>query len=174
MTEKQEKIIEAALELFSKNGFHATSTSKVAKHAGVSEGLIFRHFENKNGLLEAIAKMAEEKMGGIFYNVITESDPKKQIRLFLEMPFEIKEEDKEFWRLQFKLKWELKSHSKDKMKPITDALTSAFQKLGYSSPEMEANFLLFFVEGISASILRESMALNQEEVLPFLVEKYDL
>ena len=174
MTEKQEKIIEAALELFSKNGFHATSTSKVAKHAGVSEGLIFRHFKNKNGLLAAIAKMAEEKMGGIFYNVITESDPKKQIRLFLEMPFEIKEEDKEFWKLQFKLKWELNTHSKDKMKPITDALTSAFEKLSYENPEMEANFLLFFVEGISTSILREQMVLDQKEVLSFLIRKYDL
>jgi AcrR family transcriptional regulator len=174
MTEKQEKIIEAALELFSKNGFHATSTSKVAKHAGVSEGLIFRHFENKNGLLTAIAKMAEEKMGSVFYSVITESDPKKQIRLFLEMPFEIKEEDKEFWRLQFKLKWELNTHSKDKMKPITDALTIALQKLGYKSPEMEAHFLLFFVEGISTSILRKSMRLDQKEVLSFLINKYDL
>lgn len=174
MTEKQQKIIDAALELFARNGFHATSTNKVAKHAGVSEGLIFRHFENKNGLLEAIAKMAEEKMGAIFYGIITESDPKKQIRLFLEMPFEIKEEDKEFWKLQFKLKWELNTHSKDKMKPITDAMADAFKQLGYKSPEMEAHFLLFFVEGISTSILRNSMNLDQKEVLSFLINKYNL
>ncbi len=54
MTEKQEKILQSALELFAKEGFHATSTNKVAKHAGVSEGLIFRHFGNKEGLLQAI------------------------------------------------------------------------------------------------------------------------
>ena len=44
MTEKQENILKAALQLFAKEGFYATSTSKVAKLAGVSEGLIFRHF----------------------------------------------------------------------------------------------------------------------------------
>ena len=49
MTEKQEKIVQSALQLFAQEGYHATSTSKVAKHAGVSEGLIFRHFRNKDG-----------------------------------------------------------------------------------------------------------------------------
>jgi len=47
MTEKQERILETALSLFAKDGFSATSTSKVARDAGVSEGLMFRHFENK-------------------------------------------------------------------------------------------------------------------------------
>ena len=37
MTEKQEKILQAALQLFAKEGYHATSTNKVAKLAGVSE-----------------------------------------------------------------------------------------------------------------------------------------
>ena len=44
---KKEQILNAALELFANDGFTATSTSKVAKRAGVSEGLIFRHFGNK-------------------------------------------------------------------------------------------------------------------------------
>ena len=48
MTDKQEKILQAALELFAKEGFKGTSTNKIAKKAGVSEGLIFRHFENKD------------------------------------------------------------------------------------------------------------------------------
>jgi len=44
MTEKQEKIIKSALELFALEGYAATSTRKAAERAGVSEGLIFRHF----------------------------------------------------------------------------------------------------------------------------------
>jgi len=39
MTNKQEEILLTALELFARDGFRATSTSKVAKHAGVSEDL---------------------------------------------------------------------------------------------------------------------------------------
>ena len=54
MTDKQQNIINAALDLFSKDGFHGTSTSKIATKAGVSEGLIFRHFKNKKGLIQCI------------------------------------------------------------------------------------------------------------------------
>ena len=46
MTEKQISILESALELFSSKGFDAVPTSLIAKQAGVSEGLIFRHFKN--------------------------------------------------------------------------------------------------------------------------------
>ena len=63
MTEKKEKILQAALELFAKEGFYATSTSKVAKTAGVSEGLIFRHFGNKEGLLHAVLDEGETLIG---------------------------------------------------------------------------------------------------------------
>ena len=44
MTNKQQKILSSALKLFAKQGFDATSTRSIAQDAGVSEGLIFRHF----------------------------------------------------------------------------------------------------------------------------------
>ena len=47
MTEKKKKIIGAALEMFSDNGYKGTATNQIAKKAKVSEGLIFRHFKNK-------------------------------------------------------------------------------------------------------------------------------
>ena len=60
MTDKQLNILKIALQLFANEGFHATSTSRIAKEAGVSEGLIFRHFINKEGLLRAILKQGED------------------------------------------------------------------------------------------------------------------
>lgn len=54
MTEKQLNIICAAIELFSEKGFAATSTSEIAKKAGVAEGTIFRHYKTKKDLLLAI------------------------------------------------------------------------------------------------------------------------
>jgi len=174
MTNKQEKILSAALELFAKDGFTATSTSKVAKLAGVSEGLIFRHFENKQGLLAAIYKMAEEKMGGMFYNIMTEEDPGVQIRLFLELPFNINPDDKEFWKLQFKLKWELNSHKEDKMKPIDGLLKNAFTELGFENPGLEAKLIMFFVEGITTSILRDEIQYDKNQMVSFLLKKYNL
>ncbi|MCF6095207.1 TetR/AcrR family transcriptional regulator [Microaerobacter geothermalis] len=51
MTEKQRKILEASIKLFSEKGFHASSTSEIAKEAGVAEGTIFRHFKTKKDIL---------------------------------------------------------------------------------------------------------------------------
>ncbi|MBS4179069.1 TetR/AcrR family transcriptional regulator [Lederbergia citrea] len=54
LTEKQKKIIAAAIESFSEKGFAATSTSEIAKKAGVAEGTIFRHYKTKKELLLSI------------------------------------------------------------------------------------------------------------------------
>lgn len=54
-TEKQMKILEAAVEIFSEKGYAATSTSEIAQKAGVAEGTIFRHYKTKKDLLLSIA-----------------------------------------------------------------------------------------------------------------------
>lgn len=48
---RKDKIINAAVSLFAKNGYSATPTAAVAKKAGVAEGLIFHYFKNKAGIL---------------------------------------------------------------------------------------------------------------------------
>lgn len=54
LTEKQRKIIVSAIESFAEKGYSATSTSEIAKKAGVAEGTIFRHYKTKKDLLLAI------------------------------------------------------------------------------------------------------------------------
>lgn len=54
LTEKQKKIIQAAIEMFAEKGYSATSTNEIARKAGVAEGTIFRHYKTKKDLLVAI------------------------------------------------------------------------------------------------------------------------
>ncbi|CAM4109086.1 TetR/AcrR family transcriptional regulator [Lederbergia lenta] len=54
LTEKQKNILAAATEAFAEKGFAATSTSEIAKKAGVAEGTIFRHYKTKKDLLLSI------------------------------------------------------------------------------------------------------------------------
>ncbi|MBS4196175.1 TetR/AcrR family transcriptional regulator [Lederbergia citri] len=63
-TEKQKKIIEAAIELFSEKGYASTSTSEIAKKAGVAEGTIFRHYKTKKELLMSIVMPLITKLVG--------------------------------------------------------------------------------------------------------------
>lgn len=54
MTDKQISIISAAIEIFAEKGYSATSTSEIAKQAGVGEGTIFHHYKTKKDLLLSI------------------------------------------------------------------------------------------------------------------------
>lgn len=56
LSEKQLNILQAAIEMFAEKGYAATSTSEIAKRAGVAEGTIFRHYKTKKDLLLAIVK----------------------------------------------------------------------------------------------------------------------
>ncbi|WP_316572178.1 TetR/AcrR family transcriptional regulator [Neobacillus sp. YIM B06451] len=51
LTDKQKKILVAAIESFSEKGYAATSTNEIARKAGVAEGTIFRHYKTKKDLL---------------------------------------------------------------------------------------------------------------------------
>jgi len=47
----RQKLLRAALELFTGEGFLATTTPLIAERAGVAEGTIYRHFSGKEQLL---------------------------------------------------------------------------------------------------------------------------
>lgn len=51
---RRQQILQTAVSLFSQRGFKGTTTKEIAKEAGVSEAMVFRHFENKDALYGAI------------------------------------------------------------------------------------------------------------------------
>ncbi len=50
-------MLEAAKQCFITDGFHAASMSDIATRAGVSQGLLYRYFENKRAIILAIIEM---------------------------------------------------------------------------------------------------------------------
>ena len=95
------------------------------------------------------------------------------IRKTIDLPFSIEPSEYDYWRLQFKLKWEKEYHHPQKMKPLVDKLAWAFQKLGFKQPENEAKLLSMILDIISIGILREGKE-SQIDMQFFLKEKYKL
>ena len=54
--DKRTAILAATLDLIAEHGFHGTPMSKVAKQSGVSAGIIYHYFENKDDLIHALYK----------------------------------------------------------------------------------------------------------------------
>ena len=57
----KQEILEASLELFSVQGFEATSISQIASAVGIRKASLYSHFENKQAILVAIVKEVLER-----------------------------------------------------------------------------------------------------------------
>jgi AcrR family transcriptional regulator len=53
--ETRSRILKAAERLFARQGFDGTTTRDLSREAGVAEGTLFRHFENKKAILVEVA-----------------------------------------------------------------------------------------------------------------------
>ena len=147
---KKEVILETALELFAERGYEATPTSLIAKEAGVSEGLIFKHYHNKVNLLEEVVKAGYRRITDKSRGSVAEDDPIKLIGNVLDMPLKLVKDERNFWRMQFRLiddQISQKHHSRY-TQSVRLKLTEAFKKLGYKEPEMESEILMLMVEAL--------------------------
>src|SRR5260370_34104598 len=58
--ERRKAIVKAAVPLFARKGFAGTTTKELAEAAGISEGLLFRHFPSKKHLYGEILRLGWE------------------------------------------------------------------------------------------------------------------
>jgi len=54
MRDRRGEVLDAALQIFGQNGFHATTMEQVAEAAGVSKGAIYWYFKDKKELFQAV------------------------------------------------------------------------------------------------------------------------
>ena len=57
----KQEILEAALELFSVQGFEATSISQIASAVGIRKASLYSHFESKQAILDELVKEVLEQ-----------------------------------------------------------------------------------------------------------------
>ena len=63
----KQEIIEAALDLFSVQGFEATSVSQLADAVGIRKASLYSYFENKQAILDALVQEVLKKGGKIWF-----------------------------------------------------------------------------------------------------------
>jgi AcrR family transcriptional regulator len=68
----RQRLLRAALELFTTVGFRATTTPEIAARAGVAEGTIYRHFSSKEELL--VSAYRESQGWGLALIKVPEGD----------------------------------------------------------------------------------------------------
>lgn len=101
--EKKALIMDVALEHFSNVGFHATTINHIARHAGISKGLMYNYFRSKEELLSAILSRS---LTEVYYDLDADSDGHlsgDEFEFFIRKIFKLLREKKQFWKLIFRI-----------------------------------------------------------------------
>lgn len=80
--QKRKDIIQAAEQLFYKNGFHGTSTDRICIEAGVSTRTLYRYFPSREQLTEAVMMARRARF---FSGLYPPDNPQAIERLFGEL-----------------------------------------------------------------------------------------
>ena len=82
---KTEAILKSALELFVEKGFHGTPVPLIAENAGVGAGTIYRSFESKEALVNALyQRWKQEVVDRMVKDFPATSPPREQFRIIWE------------------------------------------------------------------------------------------
>ena len=152
---KRRQIIDAAIECFATTGYHAVSISDLAKHAGISKGLMYNYFPSKDELLRTIFREVMDEMmkliGADGHGITKWDDLTKYFRNFIS---DLKS-NLIMWKMYMSifsqpavqqiLAEEIILASKEPM----EMLERFFRNQGYKNPAVEVAFLSTLMSGIT-------------------------
>ena len=76
----QDRILQAADELFGEQGFDATTTREIGERSGVNKALIHYHFKSKDDLLEAVLVRYYGRLGETLRSALEgEGEPRERM-----------------------------------------------------------------------------------------------
>jgi TetR/AcrR family transcriptional regulator, fatty acid metabolism regulator protein len=92
--EKRDRILRAAVKIFSRKGFFNSKVSEIAQAAEVADGTIYLYFRNKDDLL---ISLFEEKMGEVVSDVrrriVVGGNALEKLRIFIENHMDLLERE---------------------------------------------------------------------------------
>ncbi len=83
--ETRRAVVSSALELFERQGFHATSVQEISINAGVSKGAFYHHFEKKEDVLREIHdEFQDSQLSDVEDILQTYRTPTEQLRQIIQ------------------------------------------------------------------------------------------
>jgi AcrR family transcriptional regulator len=76
----KEKIRVAAMELFMKQGYYATSIMDIAKQAGISKGLLYNYYKGKEELLSEMVEARIREVVEVMTEAVVLEAPNEQLK----------------------------------------------------------------------------------------------
>jgi AcrR family transcriptional regulator len=175
----KQKILDAALEVFAKQGYHSSTVDAIAKTAGISKGLLYNYFKSKDDVLnELMIGMMEVLMFEIMPLKPGEKFRKEDIINFINTGIDLVLAKPYYWKLYFSvaLQPEVMAMVFDKMmkmvQPYLSAMTEFYREKGIENPEVMMRYLSAVMDGVQFHCMIDPKTFPAEEVKKLLIKQF--
>jgi AcrR family transcriptional regulator len=174
---RKELIVEKAIELFAMEGFENTSVQRLAEVSGVAQGLLYRHFRNKNDLLFHLLMMGLEQIAETLQPYL---DNNIEIREVLEahvrLTFSLIKGNRKLWKVLHGVRHNQALLVATGIKieiseTVIIPVSSRLQKEGIADAELAAWFILSTIDGMVGQYLLYPDEFPLEKMEKFLIHK---
>ncbi|UUZ91775.1 TetR/AcrR family transcriptional regulator [Paenibacillus sp. P25] len=155
----KDKIHAAAMTLFIKKGYHATTIDDVAKEGQISKGLLYNYYKGKEELLAAIVRIRIEQIAEVMETVAALETPEDQLRHIVTGALDNVYRRPDVYRFYLNLQTRpeddhvLAAYSKqlnEESRKQFEAQCAIFERLGVKEPRMRS---LYFSSALFGAAL---------------------
>jgi AcrR family transcriptional regulator len=176
-----EKIRNAAMELFMKQGYHATSIGEIANYANISKGLLYNYFKGKEELLATMVEARISELVQVMNAAIDLKTPVEQLRYIVEGAIDNVQKKPEVFRFYLHLQTQPESDQvlikysrlliEENAKQF-QFQSEMFKNLGVKDPIMRSLYFSSTLQGILLMISTYPGQFPIEEVKAQMIEEF--
>jgi len=102
MDNKKERIIHAAMDVFTEKGLEKTKVSDIVKKAGIAQGTFYIYFSSKLSVIPSIAEVMVEKTLNEIIKKVNKNDPfSTQMKDVIDVAFSVTKEYRQIFALVY-------------------------------------------------------------------------
>jgi len=178
--DKRKAVLDAAMIVFSRNGFHETHVDEIAELAGIAKGTVYRYFKSKDDILKEIIKANNEVLTNELIRIFKkEGHILELIKEAIAYYIEFFDSNKDLYKILIHAPWILKDISDHFYKNIISHLNVVRKKIFILTREgivKPTDFytvfygIFGFIDGVIQKWYRRNCEYSLKDELPVIIE----
>ncbi|MGG4442671.1 TetR/AcrR family transcriptional regulator [Brevibacillus fortis] len=177
----KDKIHAAAMTLFIKKGYHATSIDDVAKQAQISKGLLYNYYKGKEELLAAMVQVRIEEVKEVMEAAMKLATPSEQLRHIVEGALDNVYERPDVYRFYLNLQTQpeddrvlasYREQLNEESRRQFEVQCQIFQQLGVKEPRLRSLYFSSALQGAMLMMTTYPDGFPVEEMKEQMIREY--
>lgn len=130
MEEKNRKIINTAIEIFSEKGFNKTTMQEIAEEAGVGKGTIYRFFNSKEDMVSSLLEISIDEISEQISSAISPlDDPLEKMKAIIKVELDYYYANRNLARFLVREMWGYQSKFLDHIRKIRESRATTIEQI---------------------------------------------